>query len=127
MLRYNHVFIDLNCFLRWAMWPMGLLFRSCLKCESFSYSENEDNVYSYYGIFSKCTTRWQHMSTLSSSVKERRMTTVPTSLPVVKGKRKRYLYILLESTISVVHCVKKSFPLRRKVAWRCEKWFIYLS
>ena len=29
MLLYNHVFIDLNCFLRWAMWPMGLLFLSC--------------------------------------------------------------------------------------------------
>ena len=101
--------IDLNCFLRWAMWPMGLLFKSCLKCESFSYSENEDNVYSYYGIFSKCTTRWQHMSTLSSSVKERRMITVLTFLPVVKGKRKRYLYILSECSL-----FKKSYPFKEK-------------
>ena len=25
-LWYNHVFIDLKCFPRWAMWPMGILF-----------------------------------------------------------------------------------------------------
>ena len=25
------MFIDLNCFLRWAMWPMGLLFKRFLK------------------------------------------------------------------------------------------------
>ena len=31
MFLYNHmhVFIDLSCFLTWAMWPMGLLFSFC--------------------------------------------------------------------------------------------------
>ena len=36
MLWYNHVFIGLNWFLRWVMWPMGLL----LSFKSSLYSPN---------------------------------------------------------------------------------------
>ena len=36
-LWYTHVFIDLNCFLGWAMWPMGLLLSLLMNdCANFN-------------------------------------------------------------------------------------------
>ena len=32
MIYLSYVFIDLNCFLKWAMWPMGLLLVLLLHC-----------------------------------------------------------------------------------------------
>ena len=34
---YNHVFIDLNCFLRWVMWPMGFLLKYQLRLLIFEH------------------------------------------------------------------------------------------
>ena len=41
------MFIDLNCFLRWAMWPMGLLFCFCFVVVYFSVYSNLCNQIFY--------------------------------------------------------------------------------
>ena len=39
----SYVFIDLNCFLRWAMWPMGLLFKDKYEVET-SFTSQKDRL-----------------------------------------------------------------------------------
>ena len=65
------MFIDLNCFLRWAMWPMGLLFLLFVRLFAWCFTAHSRIFHSYGDVIITCEglqslTYTRHSWTLSN-------------------------------------------------------------